>query len=155
MTRDTSIQQLLREEEFFGGSHIQAWYKGTKAPVDMKIKSGGSLRITCSRVSGNDEISPTIPFQVDDEENNKAQPNSRWSHITTQPGPQASAAKMQVFIKGSDGPTHCATVEPHHTIQQIAERFLPGNINFYKAHYGARLLDMQMTVVKQTFKTMR
>ena len=56
--------------------------------------------------------------------------------------------KMQIFIKGFDGPTKCVTVEPHHKIQQIAEKFLPGDIESYKAHYGARLLDMQITVAQ-------
>ena len=79
--RNTSIQQLLHEETFSGELDMQAWYKGTIVPFDMKIKSGGSLRIVCARAPGNDEISPTIPFQVDKEENDRTLPNSRWSHL--------------------------------------------------------------------------
>ena len=56
--------------------------------------------------------------------------------------------KMQIFIKGIDGPTECVTVEPHHKIQQMAEMLLLGDIKSYKVHYGARLLDMQTTVAQ-------
>ena len=180
------IQQLLHEETFSGELDMQAWYKGTIVPFDMKIKSGGSLRIVCAQAPGNDEISPTIPFQVDKEENDRTLPNSRWSHITTQPGPKTicrvwehgiliaefpidtemlkdlpiqrgvidfqqihgTQEKMQIFIKGIDGPTECVTVEPHQKIQQIAEMLPLGDIKSYKVHYGARLLDMQTTVAQ-------
>ena len=171
--RNTSIQQLLHEETF----------SGAMVPFDMKIKSGGSLRFVCAQTPGNDEISP---FQVDKEEKDKTLPNSRWSHITTQPGPKTicrvweqgfliaefpidtemlkdlpiergvidfqqihgTQEKMQIFIKGFDGPTECVTVEPHHKIQQIAEMLPLGDIKSYKVHYGARLLDMQTTVAQ-------
>ena len=46
--RNTSIQQLLREEKFSGELDMQAWYKGIIVPFAMKIKSGGSLRIVCT-----------------------------------------------------------------------------------------------------------
>ena len=184
--RNTSIQQLLHEETFSGELDMQAWYKGAMVPFDMKIKSGGSLRFVCARAPGNEDISPTIPFQVDKEEKDKTLPNSRWSHITTQPGPKTicrvweqgfliaefpidtemlkdlpiergvidfqqihgTQEKLQIFIKGFDGPTKCVTVEPHHKIQQIAEKLPLEDIKSYKVHYGARLLDMRTTVAQ-------